>query len=283
LSADDLRQIVLLFGKEKAVRALVKRPLVDCRARKLDSEQRWVERKESDTNVFDSLKVAIDFFTRHLAVEGATIDGFKATSGTADYIAVREALVNLFIHQDYTHSGMSGQVEIRENQTLFFNPGKSLVPLEGILDGGKSTSRNPVISRAMRLIGFAELAGSGLYVVRNEWRKTRGVAPKIESNPEANTFSLTFDWVPPVVGVDAYWMEKLGVKLTSPQASILPALATGPLTAAEIASAVGMNVTDTNVAIQHLTVQTLIIEAGGKYSLRSDILELLPKSSPTSP
>src|SRR5205807_3697995 len=66
LSNDDLRQIVLLFGKEKAVRTLVKRPLIDCRARKLDSEQRWEERRESAANVFESLKVAIEFFTRHL-------------------------------------------------------------------------------------------------------------------------------------------------------------------------------------------------------------------------
>lgn len=283
LSTNDLRQIVLLFGKEKVVSSLVKRPLVDCRARKLDSEQRWDERKESSANVFDSLKTCIEFFTRHLAVEGATLDGFKATTGTADYIAMREALVNLFIHQDYTHSGMAGQVEIRENQTLFFNPGKSLVPLEGILDGGKSTSRNPVVSRAMRLVGFAELAGSGLFAVRNEWRKTRGVAPKIESNVEANTFALTFDWVPSVQGFDEYWKEKLGVKLTSSQASILSALGDGPLTGVEIGSAVSMNAADTNSAIQHLAVQTLIIEEGGKYSLRSDILQLLPKFPLASP
>jgi DNA-binding MarR family transcriptional regulator len=283
LSADDLRQIVLLFGKEKAVRALVKRPLVDCRARKLDSEKRWEERKESTTNVFESLKVAIEFFTRHLAVEGATLDGFKATAGTADYIAMREALINLFIHQDYTHSGMAGQVEIRENQAVFFNPGRSLVPLEGILDGGKSTSRNPVVSRAMRLIGFAELAGSGLYVVRNEWRKTRGVAPKIESNAEANTFSLTFDWILSAEGFDEYWKEKLGVKLTSAQASILPALAGGPLTPDRIAAATGMNASDTDAAIKHLRVQTLIIEDAGKFSLRPDVLSLLPKgASPAS-
>jgi len=201
LSAEDLRQIILLFGKEKVVRTIVKRPLVDCRARKVGSEKRWEERKESTGNVFESLKVAIEFFTRHLAVEGATIDGFKATSGTADYIAMREALVNLFIHQDYTHSGMAGQVEIRDNQTIYFNPGMSLVSMDGLLDGGKSTSRNPVVSRAMRLIGFAELAGSGLYTVNSVWRKSRGLAPKIDSNTQTNTFTLTFDWLPAAVRI----------------------------------------------------------------------------------
>ncbi|HEV7681753.1 MAG TPA: ATP-binding protein [Pyrinomonadaceae bacterium] len=277
LSADDLRQIVLLFGKEKAVRALVKRPLLDCRARKLASEQRWDDRKESAANVFESLKVAIDFFSRHLAVAGATIDGFKATSGTADYIAMREALVNLFIHQDYTHSGMAGQVEIRDNQAIFFNPGMSLVSIDGILDGGKSTSRNPVISRAMRLIGFAELAGSGLYVVRNEWRKAGGVAPKIDSNVPANTFTLTFDWLTAGEDVDPYWKERLGVKLSPVQSAILPALASAPLTLEQIASATGLSLAEAKAATDYLVVQSLIIEAGEEFSLREDLPKLMPK------
>ena len=222
-------------------------------------------------NVFESLKVAIEFFTRHLAVEGATLDGFKATSGTADYIAMREALVNMFIHQDYAHSGMAGQVEIRDNQAIFFNPGMSLVSIDGILDGGKSTSRNPVVSRAMRLIGFAELAGSGLYEVRNVWRKSRGLAPKVDSNPQANTFTLTFDWILVAEDVDTYWREKLGVKLTAAQAAILPVLVSGPSTVHRIAAEVGRDEAEVSTEREYLKLQALGSEAEGKLVLRTDI------------
>jgi predicted HTH transcriptional regulator len=166
-------------------------------------------------------------------------------------------------------------VEIRENQTIFFNPGKSLVPFEGLLDGGKSTSRNPVVSRALRLIGFAELAGSGLYVVRNEWRKTRGVAPKLESSPEANTFTLTFDWVPSAERVDEFWKEKLGVKLTPEQARLLPLLASGPLSIEKVASVSGLSLPDTQAAVDYLKIQALVVETMRGLALRSDLPELI--------
>ena len=50
----------------------------------------------------------------------------KRRVAAADYIALCvRRLVNLFIHQDYTYSGMAGQVEIRDNQAIYFNPGMS--------------------------------------------------------------------------------------------------------------------------------------------------------------
>ncbi|MEP6670273.1 MAG: ATP-binding protein [Chthoniobacter sp.] len=275
LTNDELRQLVLLFGKEKAVAARVKRALVDCRARRRDSEARWDERKESSANVIESLKVAVEFFSRHIAVEGATLDGLQGTSGSADYIAMREALVNLFIHQDYTHPGQAGQVEIRDERTIFYNAGASLVSPEGLLDGGKSTSRNAVISRALKLIGFAELSGSGLYAVHNLWRKAHGVPPKIETSTEANTFTLTFEWLLPVEEVDEFWKEKLGVKLTGKQADIISLLAKhGASTLEQIAAAGKLSADDAKAAIDYLALQGLVEGVDGKFTLRADLAQL---------
>jgi hypothetical protein len=275
LSTDELRQLKLLFGKEKVVAALVRRPLVDCRARKRGSENRWDERKESTANVLESLRVAIDFFSRQVEVQGATIDGLKATTGSADYIAMREALVNLFIHQDYTNAGVAGQIEIRDDRTIFHNAGMSLVSAEGLVEGGKSTSRNAVISRALRLIGFAELAGSGLYAVHTAWRKAHRRPPKIESNAEANTFTLTLDWRPLGERIDEFWKQKLGVRLSPEQASILSVLVTPePFTLEQIASAAGMHLSDAKAATDYLKLQTLIVEAEGKFALRPDLAQL---------
>ena len=275
LSTDELRQIVLLFGKDKAVAPLVRRAIVDCRARKRDSTERWDERKESTANILDSLRMAIDFFTRHVGIQGTTIDGLKATSGSADYIAMREAMVNLFIHQDYTNPGVAGQVEIRDDRTIFHNAGKSLVSAEGLVDGGKSTARNPIISRALRLIGFAELAGSGLSAVHTAWRKARRRPPKIESNANANTFTLTLDWRPLEEQIDDFWKQKIGVKITPEQAAILSVLVTPePFTLEQIASACGLYLNDAKAATDYLKLQALITEEKGKYSLRPDLAKL---------
>jgi DNA-binding MarR family transcriptional regulator len=275
LTNDEIRQLVLLFGKPKAVAARVKRPLVDCRARRQESEERWDERKESSANVIESLKVAVEFFSRHIAVEGATLDGLQGTSGNADYLAMREALVNLFIHQDYGYAGLAGQVEIRDERTIFFNAGASLVSPEGLLDGGKSTSRNAVISRALKLIGFAELSGSGLYAVHKLWRKTHGVPPKIESNTAANTFTLTFEWLLLTEEVDEFWKEKLGVKVTAKQADIISRLAKdGTMTLEQIAVAGKLEASDVKVAIDYLALQGLVEESDGTFTLRADLVQL---------
>lgn len=275
LTNDEIRQLVLLFGKPKAVAARVKRPLVDCRARRRESEERWDERKESSANVIESLKVAVEFFSRHIAVAGATLDGLQGTSGNADYLAMREALVNLFIHQDYGHAGLAGQVEIRDERTIFFNAGASLVSPEGLLDGGKSTSRNAVISRALKLIGFAELSGSGLYAVHKLWRKTHGVPPKIESNTAANTFTLTFEWLLPTEEVDEFWKEKLGAKVTAKQAGVIALLAkVGTLNLEQIAAKSGMNAAETKAAVDYLTLQGLTTETDGTLKLREDLVAL---------
>ena len=154
---------------------------------------------------------------------------------------------------------------------------------EGLVDGGKSTSRNAVISRALRLIGFAELAGSGLYAVHTAWRKARRRPPKIESNATANTFTLTLDWRPMDERIDEFWKQKLGVKLTPEQAGILSVLVTPePFTLEQIASATGIYLSDAKAATDYLKLQGLIVEAEGKFALRADLAQLAANRGQTS-
>jgi predicted HTH transcriptional regulator len=275
VTPDEIRQLVILFGKEAAVSKLLKRPLIDCRARSSTSTKRWEERVESSFNLIESLRKAIEFFGRHIGVKGATIDGLKATAGSADYIAMREALVNLFIHQDYNNPGVAAQIEIRKDRSTFHNAGKALVSDEALVDGGKSTSRNPLIGRALRLIGFAELAGSGLYAVHQAWRHAQRRPPVIESNAAANTFTLTLDWRPLQKTVDGFWKQKLGVTITPEQASILSLLSNPEsFTLDQIASATGLYLSDAKEAVDYLKLQMLVTQDDNGFRLRSDLAEL---------
>src|SRR5207302_7252228 len=137
------------------------------------------------------------------------------------YIAMREGLVNMFIHQDYVDQRTVSQIEITVDRAVFFNAGKSLVSSDSLVDGGKSQSRNPLISRALRLIGFAELAGSGLGEIHKAWRNAHRRPPACESNPSSNTFTLTLDWREVPLIAEKFWKERLGVKLTPQEASAL--------------------------------------------------------------
>jgi predicted HTH transcriptional regulator len=274
LTPEEIRQVILLFGREQAIRKLLARNAIDCRARK-SSEARWDERRESAGNILDCLKLAIDFFGRHVGINGTTLEGLKATSGSADYIAMREGLVNLFIHQDYEDPRTVAQIEIMPDQTVFFNAGRSLVSNTALVDGGKSQSRNPLISRALRLIGFAEIAGSGLREVQRAWREAKRYPPVIESDPEANTFTLTLNWRELPVITDEFWKKRLGVNL-APQESAALLLSSEPsgTSAEEIASSQGIRVSEAAEVCKALLRNALVVEKDNRIYIQEHLKQL---------
>jgi len=280
LSPDEIRQLTLLLGREPVVRQALGRAVVDCRAR-VSGQGRWDERVECTTNILSALREAVEFFGRHVGVQGLSLDGLKQTQGTADYVAIREALVNLFIHQDYNDRSTAGQIEHTPERTQFFNAGKALVSPAALVDGGKSQSRNPLISRALRLIGFAELAGSGLREVHTVWRNAHRRPPAIESNEDANTFTLTLDWRPRPEEVDPFWLNQIGVKLTPAQAQALQ-LAADPAgtSVEEIASALGLLYEDAQALARYLKTQVLVHEVQGRLHLTDHLKALVAPPAP---
>lgn len=283
LLPDEFRQIVLLLGTDREVSLVLRRELLDCRA-KGATDNRWDDRLPVNRNIVESLRLAVEFFGRHVGVDGATLDGLEAISGSADYVAMREALVNLFIHQDYTDTRTVAQIEIRPEQAIFFNAGRSLVNDEGLIDGGRSQARNPLIARALRLIGFAELAGSGLRALQAEWRKAGRRPPRFESNRSANTFTLTLDWRQVPIVVDSLWRERLGVNVSLQQAKIL-ALLVDPVGFGdlEIASGTGILLEDVKSDLSYLKLQELIEETKARYFLRPDLRVLLENAEGKTP
>jgi hypothetical protein len=280
LPPDEMRQLVLLLGRPPVVRQVLGRAILDCRAR-VSGEGRWDERVEVDTNVLAALRAAIEFFGRHVGAQGLSLDGLHQTSGSADYIALREALVNLFIHQDYTDRRMAAQIEHTPEWTQFFNAGKALVSPAALVNGGKSQSRNPLISRALRLIGFAELAGSGLREVHRVWRQAKRHPPRIESDDAANSFTLVLDWRPLPEDVDPAWIRLIGAKVTPAQAHALR-LAAGPagVSVEEIASALGLLYDDAQALAQYLKTQVLVHETGGRLHLTDHLKAVLAQAQP---
>jgi predicted HTH transcriptional regulator len=229
--------------------------------------------------------MAIEFFGRHIGIGGVTIDGLSATSGTADYIAMRESLVNLFIHQDYNDTSAAGQIEITKDRATFFNTGKSLVSQTNLVEGGKSQSRNPLISRALRLIGFAELAGSGLREVRRVWNQERRRPPIIQSNPKANTFTLTLDWRTLPEITDEFWKQRLGLKLTPHEAyALLLSAETNGTSAEEIAAAQGLYLDEGREIYKRLVKESLVSEKDGKIYIKDHLMQLVEeaKAKPAS-
>lgn len=261
LQPEELTQLRLLFGSEPTVGQTLRRGMLDMR-QLADDSPRPQERVESARNILESLRQAIHFFGKHANLEGANLSDLTQTSGSADYLAMREALVNLFIHQDYS-ARTHAQIEIRPQRAIFYNPGHSLVSQEALLEGGRSQARNPLLARALRLIGFAELAGSGLRSLREAWRKEKRRPPRPESNQAGNSFTLTLDWRPLLQIDDPLWHTRLGVSLSQHEADALE-LTFDPDGAAtpDIAAALGIPLEDAQYITQRLLRERLITERG---------------------
>ncbi len=272
LSEEEIKQLRLLFGTERTVRGALHRDMVDLRYRQ-ETEARWEERVSSSRNIIESLRTAINFFSKYIGADGLTLDGLRAASGSADYIAMREGLVNLFVHQDYSDERTVSQVEISENQAMFFNAGYSLVSDAGLRSGSRSQSRNPLISRALRLIGFAELAGSGLRAVREAWRNERREEPLVESDRDSNTFMLALNWA--AIPIDEFWQRRLGVQLTLKEARVLRmAGQKSNVTLEEICIEENATAEEAEKIIDKLYSQALVTRSSGGFSIREDLRHL---------
>jgi predicted HTH transcriptional regulator len=272
----EIIQALLLFGKADVVRRVLKREMVDLRTYS-GGATRWDERYTECANILVCLRVAVDFFARHNGMQDTTVNQLANTTGTVDHLAMREALVNLFMHQDYGDPSAAAQVELWAERATFFNTGFSLVATEQLVKGGKSQARNPLIARALRLIGFAELAGSGIRVLQAAWREEgRRLPPKFESDRDANTFTVMLDWRLVRDTYDTVWKHRLGVRLTAEQAQILNlACDTEGITIEEAASGIGLTIDDVREALNDLQFQMLLEDRRGRFHIKEHLKEFV--------
>jgi predicted HTH transcriptional regulator len=270
ITEDEAFQLDLLFGLQKNIRPRIGRDILDLRSRPNEAE-RWNERKELACNLLEALREALTFISKnHPMLMSIATGDLRATAGSTDYIAVREALVNLFIHQDYHDPRTVAQIELETEKTSMTNAGASLISDEELADGGTSTARNPLVARALKLIGYAELAGSGLREVHRVWRSAGRRPPRITSKPEDNRFRVVLDSRPIEVREDPIWRERVGAKVSPEEAQVLGLLRTSDegMTAAEICSGTGFAHKDVEAMCARLNVQQIIDKQNETYLLK---------------
>lgn len=285
VTTDEQRQLLLLFAKETDIRRTLGRDILDLRSRQ-SADSRWDERKELATNLLESLKQAVEFIGKYSPLgEDLSTEDLQATTGSADYIAVREALINLIIHQDYNDARTTAQIELEPQRTILVNAGAALVSDEDLADGGTSTARNPLIARALKLIGFAELGGSGLREVYRVWRNADRRPPKIRSDENHNRFRIELDSRPLQHIEDDFWKQRLGVSISPEEAQILGLLgnSSAGMTTHEICSGIGQRFSDTETMCQRLGFQGLIDQLDTCYRLKAHLQELAKEALTQEP
>ena len=272
----ELSQLTLLLGTAADVRRELQRDVLDLRVIDEESERPSERELVESDNVLKALKRAVRFFATNLAMGEVVAEDLKETSGSLDYLTLREVLVNQIIHQDYEDPTAAGQINIHAEKLTVFNTGYSLVEPAKLLDGGRHQCRNPLIARALRLIGFAEISGSGIRAVHRACQRAGRKAPTFESNRESNSFTLTLDWSEGEVDLNAYWQTFVGVDLTAPQAAVLNALAeVASLTVSGLEEMTGLDTSEMAEALDFLRNQVLVEEDESNYRLADHLREKL--------
>jgi len=276
LDQHELRQLNLLFGLSKVVRTELRRDLMDLRiVDEQSGRPRQRELLEAD-NLLTALGKAVKFLSRDLDLDGGDAVDLTKTEGTFDYIATRELLVNQIVHQDYQDTSAPSQIEVFETKVSVFNAGYSLLEMSEVLEGVKSQSRNPLIARALRLAGFAEISGSGIRALQRACLKAKRPAPEIKSDRQNNTFTLVIRWGEKEDEVNSYWRTLLGVSLSQEQAEILEVIKSNPsITLPAIESQTGYDTEIAASAIEFLTLQVLIVSDNANYRLADHLRDQL--------
>ena len=109
---------------------------------------------------------------------------------TPAHVAIREALINLCIHADYTENA-SLVVRHNANAFIFSNPGTMLVSKEQYYMGGETVCRNKSLQKMFAMLGVAEKAGSGTDKIMKGWRESNWRAPKIDIKQEPDKVVLS--------------------------------------------------------------------------------------------
>lgn len=100
-------------------------------------------------------------------------------------IAVREALMNAIVHRNYAIEGRGIEIAIYQDRMEILSPGMllSTVSLDDIRGlKGVHESRNPLVARVLREVGFIREMGEGMRRIFNVMRSSALAEPELESD-----------------------------------------------------------------------------------------------------
>ena len=218
---------VLLFGTGRFVRQLLPRPVLDYQ--RIDTgfdqwsaEQRWHDRYVFEENIFQTWQGLVSRYMRvaehPFSLDPATL---RRNDDPPDYVAFREAAINLLIHQDYGDHGRKASIKLFTDRTVFWNPGDAFATEAELLDPTEKEVRNPAIVKAFRRIGLSDQAGTGIRAIFRNWHELGRMPPQLTNDKARKEFELILINKPLVTDAMRHFRQTLGTNLTPEQADAL--------------------------------------------------------------
>jgi len=223
---------VLLFGEGRYVRQILPRPVLDYQRidtafERWSAEQRWHDRYVFEENIFQTWQGLVARYMRiaehPFALDPSTL---RRNDDPPDYVAFREAAINLLIHQDYGDHGRKPSIRLFTDRTIFWNPGDAFATEAELLDPTEKEVRNPSIVKAFRRIGLSDQAGTGIRAIFRNWHELGRVPPQLHNDKARKQFELVLLNQPLVTEAMQHIRQTIGANLNREQADVL-ALALG--------------------------------------------------------
>lgn len=259
---------VLLFGTGRYVRQILPRPVLDYQ--RIDTafdqwsaEQRWHDRYVFEENLFQTWQGLVARYMR-IAEHPFSLDPttLRRNDDPPDYVAFREAAINLLIHQDYGDHGRKASIKLFTDRSVFWNPGDAFATEAELLDPTEKEVRNPAMVKAFRRIGLSDQAGTGIRAIFRNWHQLGRVPPQIRNGKARKEFELVLINKPLVTTTMQRFRQALGVNLSPEQADVLAlALEMADGQRVSLTDIRGLGVTTTQQAKQiaeHLVRQQLL-------------------------
>lgn len=176
-------------------------------------------------------------------------------------VAVREAVVNALVHQNFL-AFRPTQIRRYSDRLELENPGHSPKPVANFSQPG-SAPRNPIIARAFNLVGLAEQVGSGILTMINAFKSAGLTAPKFNSDEAADQFSVAFYWhnLAPKRGIE--WLEKVSGLDGNQRRALLHALRSGVIGNATYRGITGLDVVQASRSLRQMVELGLLVKVGG--------------------
>lgn len=221
------RASILLFGSNAAFRQYLPRPVLDFQwtnvaKRDVTPDARWGDRLVAESNLFQTWRQLAEKYmaraTTPFTLDPATM---QRRDAPADYVAFREAAINLLIHQDYADHNRKGEIRLFADRMEFWNPGDAFASTPQLLEPGEKEIRNPRIVAAFRRVGLSEQAGTGVRSIFHSWQGLGRVPPEIRNEKSEKAFALTLLNEPLLSEEQVLFQAKLGVHLNDAQAKVL--------------------------------------------------------------
>ncbi|MDD9981742.1 MAG: AAA family ATPase [Gammaproteobacteria bacterium] len=264
------RAAILLFGTAPAFRQLLPRPVVDWQWNRRHwsekwTDERWADRLVIETNLVETWKALAD---RHLqrAEKPFSIDPetLRRDDLPPDYLAFREAAINLLVHQDYADHTRKPVIQVFDDRTLLWNPGDAFASVDDLLEPGEKEVRNPRIVAAFRRIGLSEQAGTGIRAIFGVWQQLGLVPPVIDNDRKRKAFQLILVKEEILPEEQLRFQAELGVHLDDAEAKALAFTCRhGRLRTHDVRAVTGLSGADALAVLDRLAIRTLILPLEG--------------------